>query len=377
MQIYGPGELLDDVLQTGLCISCGACVHLCPYFATWRGKTAMMFSCDRKQGRCHAFCPKTEVDLDQLSSKANNADYTGAPMGAYQQVFMARAGDKSGGGDFQDGGTVSALVRFALETGRIDAAVLTGRNGLMPSPGLVTHSGEVAAFAGSKYTAAPTLVSLNDGIKQGYGRMGVVGTPCQMTAVAQMRSNPMQDSDFSDPVALTIGLFCTWALDARGLLAFMEKRAPEEEILKIRIPPPPAGILVLETQSRTIEIPLDDIRSLVPEGCRVCPDMTAEWADVSVGAMEGEDGWNTLVVRSEKGLKLAEDAASAGYIVLADFPETSLSHLNTAAAAKKKRAFDRACSQGLVNTEKGGRAVLRVNKQALEKMISEPGGIHE
>jgi coenzyme F420 hydrogenase subunit beta len=377
MNICGPGELAEDVLEAGLCIGCGACINLCPYFGTWRGKTAMLFACDKEQGRCQAFCPKTEVDLDALCLAANNAEYDGSSMGAFRQIFMSRAGSKAASGDFQDGGTVSALICFALETGQIDAAVLTGRKGLVPLPGLATRPDQVLEYSGSKYMASPTLSSLNKGVKKGYSRMGVVGTPCQMTAVAQMRANPMQDKKFSDPVALTVGLFCTWALDTRGLLALMEKLAPGEQIGKIRIPPPPAGVLVAETKHRSLEIPLDEIRELVPEGCRICPDMTAELADVSVGAMEGEEGWNTLVVRSQKGVKFVEGAAAAGYLVLDDFPETSLSHLKAAAGAKKKRAFDLACSQGRVNTKDGGRAALRVNTQALEKIISGPEGSNE
>jgi coenzyme F420 hydrogenase subunit beta len=198
-----------------------------------------------------------------------------------------------------------------------------------------------------------------------------------MTAVAQMRSNPMQDRDFSDPVALTLGLFCTWALDTRGLLALMEKLAPGEQIGKIRIPPPPAGILVAETEIRTPEIPLDEIRSLVPEGCKICPDMTAELADVSVGAMEGAGGWNTLVVRSQRGQEFVQQAAAAEYLILDDLPETSLSHLKIAAGVKKKRAFDLACTQGRVNSKDGQRAAFRVNTQALEKIISGPEGSNE
>jgi coenzyme F420 hydrogenase subunit beta len=377
MQGLGPGDLHREVLETGLCVGCGACIHLCPYFDTWQGKTAMVFSCDREKGRCHAFCPKTEVDLDALSRLAGRGEYTGEPLGAYQQIFAARAGAAAVRGDFQDGGTVSALVAYALETGRIDAAVLTGKKGLMPEPALVTRARDVAGYGGSGYAAAPTLAALNQGVSQGYQQMGVVGTPCQMTAVARMRANPMADENFSDPVALTIGLFCTWALDARGLMAFMEKRLPGEEIRKIRIPPPPAEILVAETPTRAIEIALDEIRDLVLQGCGLCPDMTAEWADVSVGTMEQNPGYNTLVVRTEKGRQLTADAAAAGYLEVWDFPQSGRVHLERAAAAKKRRAFGRALDTGRVNSEKIGSAVLRVNTRALEKMTAGPGGAHE
>ncbi|MBS3756416.1 MAG: Coenzyme F420 hydrogenase/dehydrogenase, beta subunit C-terminal domain [Desulfobacterales bacterium] len=371
MQVFGPSELLEDVLNAGLCIGCGACVNLCPYFRSYKGKTAMLFPCSRETGRCHAFCPKTEVDLDALSTAVCGSPYSGSPTGTYQQVFMARAGEGAGNGDFQDGGTVSALMKFALESNMIDGAVLTGRNGLVPAPGLTTSAREVPAFASSKYTAAPTLAALNDGFNRGFRQMGVVGTPCQLTAVAQMRTNPLQDANFADPVALTIGLFCTWALDTRGLLAFAQKRAPGEQIRKMHVPPPPAGIIVLETDTRTLEIPLEEIRPLVPAGCRICPDMTAEWADLSVGAMEGKAGWNTLIVRTAKGNSLVRKAAVARYLELADFPRENWKDLETAAADKKRRAFEKARQDGTVNAEAGCRAALRVDPRTLEKMTAD------
>lgn len=49
MQIFGPSELLEDVHKEDLCIGCGACVNLCPYFKNYRGKTAMLFPCARKK----------------------------------------------------------------------------------------------------------------------------------------------------------------------------------------------------------------------------------------------------------------------------------------------------------------------------------------
>lgn len=372
MQVFGPNELLADVIESGLCTGCGACVNLCPYFRNYRGKTAMLFPCDRASGRCHAFCPKTEVDLDRLSQTLFDAPYTAEPAGGYRQIVMSRAGRALPDGEFQDGGTVSALTIYALESNMLDAAVLTGSRGLFPEPGLATRPQEVAGFACSKYTAAPTVASLNEGLNRGFTRMGVVGTPCQITAAAQMSANPMDIPEFADPVALTIGLFCTWAMEARGFVNFIEKRTSGQRIRKMRIPPPPSGILEIETDEENLEIPLDELREFVPEGCMLCPDMTAEWADLSVGSMEGFDGWNTLIVRTKRGERLMRKAVTAGYLEVDDFPRKNREHLLEAARAKKRRAFEKAGKDGRLNTrEPGRRAVLRLNPETVERIISE------
>jgi coenzyme F420 hydrogenase subunit beta len=369
--VFGPNELLEDVLGKGLCIGCGACVDLCPYFKNYRGKTAMLFPCTSPQGRCHAFCPKTEVDLDALAARFWGGPYEGTPLGKHREVRIARAGSRMPAGNFQAGGTASSLVAFAMETRRIDAAVLTGHEGLVPVSGLATRTDEVLSHASSKYMAAPTLSALNQGVARGYRRLGVVGTPCQLTAVAQMRSNPLRKDDFQDPVALTVGLFCTWSLDTRDLMAFLSPRLDISRIRKMDIPPPPSEILVIETETETVTFPLNEIRPLVPDACRICPDMTAEWSDVSVGVMEGRPGWNTLIIRSEAGAYLVEEAEAAGYLTTGPMPGENRIHLCLAAANKKKRSLALAREKGLLNTiPAGSRAAIRLREDTVERIMA-------
>ncbi|MEJ2723430.1 MAG: Coenzyme F420 hydrogenase/dehydrogenase, beta subunit C-terminal domain [Deltaproteobacteria bacterium] len=369
MRAFGPKELLEDVYQRNLCVGCGACVELCPYFRSYEGKTAMLFPCDLSQGRCYAYCPKAEVDLDELAMHYWGKDYEGDPMGRYASVFKARAGEKAPGGSFQAGGTVTALMAFALDQNIIDGAVLTDREYLIPTARLVTETREVVTCASSKYTAAPTLAAFNRAVQNGYRQIGVVGTPCQVTAVAQMRTNPMDREDFFDPVALVLGLFCTWALETRGLRKLLSRRLDVHRIRKMDIPPPPADILVVETEDGSMEIPLEDIRPLIPHGCTVCPDMTAEWADISVGILEGNAGWNTLIVRTEGGTDLVERARKAGWLLTEAMPLENLEHLRFAAANKKKRCLTKALEENLVNSS--GRSCLRINPRAIEHVTAE------
>ena len=370
MHVNGSQALFDAVHQSGLCVGCGACVDLCPYFKTYKGKTARVFPCDRETGRCHAHCPKTEVDLDHLARQRGGNGYPASPLGAFQSIVAARAGARYSDQDSQCGGTVSALVAFALDQGIIEAAVLTDRDGLDPVPVLATGPEDVRRCAGSKYTAAPTLAALNRAAGQGQGNLAVVGTPCQLTAVAQMRANPLQTKDFTDPVALTLGLFCTWALDTRQLTALLCHEMDVNAIRKMDIPPPPAEVMVLDTDQGRKEIPLSRLRPLIPEGCGICPDMTAEWADLSVGALEGEPGWNTLIIRTKAGLSLVEQALAQGWLETIDYPDGALGRLTEAAGAKKRRALRKADTRGLVNTDpETAPSVLRLAPATLAAIL--------
>ncbi|MBN1495145.1 MAG: Coenzyme F420 hydrogenase/dehydrogenase, beta subunit C-terminal domain [Spirochaetes bacterium] len=362
MNAAGPNELRAEVFEKDLCIGCGACVSLCPYFKNYNGKTAMLFPCTQEEGRCFAYCPKVEVDLDAVSRNMYGEPYSMDPIGRYRSVMKSRAGKMVTRADFQAGGTVTALMTYALAANKIDAAVLTGRDGLLPIPAVVTEPNAVAGFASSKYTSAPTLAAFNQAVREGRRNLGLVLTPCQALALAQMRANPMKQKEFVDPVSFVAGLFCTWALDYRSLRDFLVEKTDIKKIQKFDIPPPPAGVMEVYTESGKIDIPIDEIRKRVPNSCDYCFDMTAEFTDVSVGVFEDSTAWNTLVIRTERGQAMVDGAVKDGYLEIGEMPEENLAHLKLAAGNKKKRALERGRGQGMVKTAKeGGRAAIRID----------------
>lgn len=369
-KILGANELLEDVHKRELCIGCGACVDICPYFKNYKGKTTQLFPCTLEQGRCYGYCPKAEVDLDALSQAIRGVPYDGSPLGDYREVLAARAGGKMRKGAFQSGGTVTALLTFALKTGLIDAAALTDREALTPVSRIVTDWQDVARCASSKFMAAPTLSSVNLAVRQGYQRIGVVGTPCQMVAVAQMKSNPLAEEAHKVPLSLTVGLFCNWSLDTRQLIDLLSEKLDISGIVGMDIPPPPANILVLDTASGRVEISLSEIKPLIPHTCFVCPDMTSELADVSVGMFEGRPGWNTLILRSAIGAELIEHARREGFIETEEFPVENLKHLSRAATDKKDRSLRTLIRRELINTKGEERAALRIPQDVVDRILN-------
>jgi coenzyme F420 hydrogenase subunit beta len=368
-KIRGQEELQRVVLNKNLCTGCGACIELCPYFKSYKGTTTILFPCTLIQGRCFAYCPKVEVDLDYLSQRLFGKPYSDDPLGSYRTIMISRAGEKIERAGFQAGGTVSAIISFALRKGYLDGAVLTDRNGLLPVPRFVTKPDDVFTCVSSKYTAAPTLSALNHGIRDGFKQIGIVATPCQALATALMRANPLEDVNFVDPTGLVVGLFCTWALDFRGFEGYISERVDIQRIKKIDIPPPPAEAMeVYVEKGEKMEIPLDEIRQLVPEGCSYCIDMTAEFSDISVGILEGYPDMNTLIIRTERGQKIVDEARKEGYLSVSDLPKGNLEHLQWAAGNKKRRALTKAKQEKIINTlEEDKASYLRLDTETLER----------
>ena len=90
----GQKELRERVLDAGLCTDCGACVNLCPYAASYQDHTIFIDPCEREEGRCYAFCPRTPTDLQALrESLFAMGDFT-PELGPLKGFYMTRAADE-------------------------------------------------------------------------------------------------------------------------------------------------------------------------------------------------------------------------------------------------------------------------------------------
>jgi len=263
-------------------------------------------------------------------------------LGNFKNVWASRARDKDVAAAGQGGGTITALMATALESGLIDCAVLTATvpDQDYPRGGLATTSAEIRSCAGSKYVGAHSLISLRTALNSGLQRIGVVGLPCQVRALRKMALYDLKEENTKARISIVAGLFCNWAFSSREFASFLAGRFQSGTVRRFDIPPPPADTLEIDTDEGLESIPLDEVRPLIQAACNVCGDMTSEFADFSVGMYEGRDGWNTLITRSETGHALVEKARGEGVLEVDAFPEANLNHLKAASANKRKRLSD-------------------------------------
>lgn len=334
-------SIQDDVIAEKFCTRCGACLGMCPYWLPYKGKIVLRDICNLPDGRCYHFCPRKVVDLDNLSQTIFGTPYTWDALGTVREVMIAQAKDAEIRGKGQYGGTATALILFAINEGIIDAAVLTkSQNNLLPEAAVISTREGVLDCTGSNYVATPTLEAFNRGVRDAnLGNIGVVGTPCQVLALANMRCSTFDDQNNIDKLKLVIGLFCTWALSYESFAPFIAEKVAVPDIVKMDIPPPPANTFDIYTTSQRISLSLDEVREYILPACNYCIDMTAEFSDISVGAAEGINDWNTIIVRSERGNDLVRAAEAKGIIETGKLPSHMLDHLKEAALVKKKRAL--------------------------------------
>lgn len=358
--------MYERVIGRDLCTLCGACLSLCPYLLSFEGRIVALNQCDLTQGRCFDYCPRTEVDIEVIHQKVFRHGYKDIEMGSFRRVFMSRATDKGFRDRAQNGGVVSTVMDFALKEDIIDAAVLTHRDvNHLPEGRVVRARGEVLACAGSSYVAGPTLESLNKKNWKETERIGIVGTPCQVLALAKMRDSALEKRTPIDQVSLVVGLFCTWAFTYDLFLAFLERRVGASQIYKLDITPPPERLLKVRTDSESLDIPLDEVRPFIRPTCGVCLDMTCELADISVGTVEGLEGWNTVAVRTERGEELFSLAEARGVVETRPLPKESLKHLRAASLGKKQRALLKLKDGGEL-----GNGYLKLSPELIQRILS-------
>lgn len=346
MKVLGQKELQKEVKDAYFCTGCGACVNLCPYQASYKDQIVMLHSCDLKEGGCYAFCPRTPTDLEALKRRFFDPKDLIPEVGAVKGFYITRASSPEIRARAQHGGTATALITLALHEGIIDTAVLAdeGEN-LLPEGSAVCDPAGTGRLSKSKFVVSPNIAEFNRIAKEGGKRIGAVVTPCQALALAKMRAKPLKTyADRIDQLKLVIGLFCGWALSWKNLTALLRGKIDLAEIEGMDIPPSKYHILKLFTKRGTIDVSLDEVTSAVRGACWYCPDLTAEFSDLSVGSArlpegwEEAKGWNQVMVRTSLGEQLLDLAKKKNLLEFREVPEGNLAKLKTASLGKKKTA---------------------------------------
>jgi coenzyme F420 hydrogenase subunit beta len=337
--------LLDEVVDTGKCVGCAACVTICPVdvfdYIDERPVDARTDACVHCV-LCAEACPVLRPPDKDLATVVDYREpRTDAGYGPYSYACYGRATRPEIRERGQDGGVVSALLVHALASGAINGAIL---GDVLPGSTqvgrhkLALGEEDVLACAASRYTYSPNTLAFREALRRGVTPLAVVGVPCQVEGVRPEQNSGIRSamSDwYRSNVALTVGLFCSESFTHESIerLARMIE-VESERIAHVDI----KGKVVVRLDDGTVvNASLKRYRECARPACLYCRDYSAEHADVSMGGI-GLDGWTYTLVRTETGHRFLAAAIEAGEIEtrpLADEPrgEALLERL----AAEKKR----------------------------------------
>jgi coenzyme F420 hydrogenase subunit beta len=324
----GFGELKYNVTDKGTCCRCGACVAVCP---------VNVLDIDRvdsgvpvNTGKCItcSLCTWVCTGINKWEGPDEK------PIGEYVDIFIAT--DPNKGERVQDGGVATGLVRFAMEKGMIDGAVLVDRDEhWVTTPRIITKPEDVPKNGSSTYWLVPLFPEVTEAItKMKLNRIAVVDVPCGTATARWVERVPK----YKNKIALKIALFCYESYYREEFMNDVVNisKTPPEHIKKIDIK---KGKMVIETDSNAkIGADLEQFSKYTWDSCWTCHDLTGEWSDVSVGAIGNpKEGTNVVIVRTEAGKKLIDEALKAGVIIrLPD--KVRLKTLSKIALKKKQRS---------------------------------------
>lgn len=333
-------KLFADVIDRGLCTLCGGCIGRCPYLVFHNGRIVRLHQCTRLEGQGYQYCPRTYTDMDAVSQRVFGVPYVKEELGVVRDTFLARSTDPEIHEKGQDGGVVTTLLLVALVEGIIDAAIATRMyEDKNPRGFLARSSEELLQCAGVSYEPSTLLETLNRIPEDNSDKLAIVGLPCHVVAIAKMKTCPPENRVNIDNIKLVVGLFCEWTL-AVGFHQFLQDNFDLSQVVKFDIPHHPGHTFDAHTKSGKKSIELDEIRKFVNPACSYCWDMTAEFADISVGSGRAKfKGWNTVIVRTKAGAEFVDIAKKKGALETQPLPSESLTNLRRAVLNKRKRAL--------------------------------------
>jgi coenzyme F420 hydrogenase subunit beta len=278
--------------------------------------------------------------MDAISQKIFDKPYSEEEIGRVIDVFLARSTDPEIHNKAQDGGVVTTLLSDALTEGMIDGAVETKLDNEKNPYGFIARNREeLLECAGVSYEPSPVIEALNRLPKDSAEKLGFVGLPCHITSLSKMKLSPPANRVSIENVKLTIGLFCGWTL-SNGFHAFLKNRFNISNVIKFDIPHHPARSFDVYTESESRSVNLDEVTPFINNACKYCFDMTAEFSDISVGSGRTMfKGWNTVIVRTQKGAEILNIAKGRRTIETQAIPVESLANLKRASLNKKRKAL--------------------------------------
>jgi len=264
------------------------------------------------------------------------------PIGEYIKIYLSRSRFK----EVRDrrvagGGSVTSILIYLIDKKLVDGVITARRvKGFKGRIVLAQTREDVLDAAGDKWMVIPYSTGLKDTIiNSALERIAVVGLPCQVQFLEQMRKMPLLETDISERIYILISLFCmgTFASEAFLNLIHVKHGLRPSEILDIRLMKDTFEIL---SEKGIYHVTLSEAAPYLQSGCLMCQDYTGVFSDISAGTSDSHPGCSILISRTELGEKIIQDAAKEGYIEVEEAPQSVIAELKTKAHEKMLRALE-------------------------------------
>ncbi|MEM8711646.1 MAG: Coenzyme F420 hydrogenase/dehydrogenase, beta subunit C-terminal domain [Planctomycetota bacterium] len=325
-------QSIQDVAERQLCSGCGACAYMQPESVEMVDDLAVGRRPIVKAGadteEALAACPGAELVHDFDRKSVMPELYRG--WGPVLEIWEGWATDESVRFEASSGGAATALGLFGIEQDGAGGVLHIAAREDVPTLNetrLSTTRAEVLGATGSRYAPASPCDSL-DLAERADAPVVFIGKPCDAAAVKKARRlRPALD----EKVEVTIAIFCAGAPSTQGTHEMLKVMGFDDPLAVDSVryrgkgwPGRARGAQGAREESLSYHDSWGRVlQRFVPWRCRICPDHTGEFADISVGdpwyhgdIPEGEVGRSLVIARTPRGAAFLKRAREAGVLEL-------------------------------------------------------------
>lgn len=321
-----------QIVEEGYCVSCG----LCTAFSD--GAVEMKFT---KAGHYRPdvskVSPEVEAKVLEHCPGINLSGPWDVPLkkmhpvwGELRTVCMGWAKDADTRHQSSAGGVMTALNRYALETGKADFVLQVAadeNDALHSNPVMIRNPDDLLTGSQSRYAPVAPLSAILDALDTGE-RFVVSLKPCDVAGVRNLQKT---DARARDQIVFTQAMFCGTTPSRSETEAFFHRRNTKpEDLVEMRwrghgCPGKTVGFLPgkIEVEGPYSELWTDKWRTQFR--CKICPDAIALQADIATGDIwpggmpKGETpGENAIISHTKIGDDILQDAIAKGYLETTD-----------------------------------------------------------
>lgn len=352
---------LQDVVDWGLCIGCGACYSACdkggvslvdiesvgirPQFNETCG------SCTK----CLPICPGYTVDGTLEIGPLPIATQADHEFGPALEIWEGYAADPEIRYKGSSGGVLSALSLYCLEQEEMEFVLHSGMDPEQPWKNKTFVSKtpeEILARTGSRYAPSSPCEGLRE-IENSKGVGVFIGKPCDTAAVSALRR---QQPELDEKIGLVLTFFCAGTPSTQGTLELAELLNVQSDAIdsvRYRGEGWPGRFKItyangLKEESLSYQDSWGRLTKHRPLRCNLCPDGLGRVADISCGDAwnkftdeTGDIGRSVVIVRTQRGREILHRAIAANYIELKPVESTAVLTAQENLLGRRRELFGR------------------------------------
>lgn len=328
--------MIREVVKNNLCSGCGLCASLfdnkVSIFTNTEGflRPVQHEEFDSQEDLLFVkTCPGINVNQKKIKDQNYNAVW-----GPIKNLLVGHATDEEVRFKGSSGGGISGLSQYLLSEKIVDFVLHTGVSNLSPLYNDTTISlnrDDILQKTGSRYSPSSPLANIKKYLRDDK-KFAFIGKPCDIVGLKNyLQVNPQ----YKDKIVVFISFMCAGIPSLNGTKKILERfKVNENEVksLQYRGDGWPGNFKVIDINDNEYKISYNEswgtiLNRHLQFRCKICPDGTGEFADVTFADAweESEDGYpsfeerpgeSLIITRTTIGQRLVEEAINKNFLAI-------------------------------------------------------------